>query len=124
MAAMAVASPVMPVFCPLTRVQPVFVADVARAVAAALVDPAAAGRTSTNSGGPSIYTLRELTELTLAVIGRPRPIIDLGGPAAAGGTIRIGGDVLAFLHGPLPMLLKPPITSDQIAILQHRQRRR
>ena len=25
--------------------------------------------------------------------------------------------MLAFLHGPLPMLLKPPITSDQIAIL-------
>ena len=114
MAAMAVASPVMPVFCPLTRVQPVFVADVARAVAAALVDPAAAGRTY-ELGGPSIYTLRELTEVTLAEIGRPRPIIDL--PAAAGGAIGIVGDVLAFLHGPLPMLLKPPITSDQIAIL-------
>ena len=114
MAAMALASPVMPVFCPQTRVQPVFVADVARAVAAALADPAAAGRTY-ELGGPSIYTLRELTEITLAEIGRPRPIIDL--PAAAGGAIGMAGDVLAFLHGPLPMLLKPPITTDQIAVL-------
>ena len=114
MAAMAVVSPVMPVFCPQTHVQPVFVADVARAVAAALADPASFGQTY-ELGGPSTYTLRELTELTLAEIGRPRPIIDL--PPGIGSLIGLSGDVLAFLHGPLPMLLKPPITSDQIAIL-------
>ncbi len=114
MAAMAVASPVMPVFCPGTRAQPVFVADVARAAAAALSDPAAAGKTY-ELGGPSIYTLRELAEITLAEIDRPRPIVAL--PPAAAALIGIGGDVLAFLHGPLPMLLKPPITSDQIAML-------
>jgi len=114
MAAMAVASPVMPVFRPQTRAQPVFVADVARAAAAALASPASAGRTY-ELGGPSIYTLRELTEITLAEIGRPRPIIAL--PPAAASAIGLAGDVLAFLHGPLPMLLKPPITSDQIALL-------
>jgi NADH dehydrogenase len=115
LAAMAVASPVMPVFSPQTRLQPVFVADVARAVAAALGDRANDGKTF-ELGGPSIYTTRELIELTLAVIGRPRPILPLGGPIA--GLIGAGGDLLAFLHGPLPMLLKPPITSDQIALLQ------
>jgi NADH dehydrogenase len=30
----------------------------------------------------------------------------------------MGGDVLAFLRGPLPMLPPPPITTDQLALLQ------
>jgi len=113
-AAMATMSPVMPVFAPATRVQPVFVADVARAVAAALADPAAAGRTF-ELGGPSVYTMRELTEITLAVIGRPRPLLAVPPPLA--GLIGAAGDAIAFLRGPLPMLLKPPMTTDQLALL-------
>jgi NADH dehydrogenase len=114
MAAMAAISPLMPVFCASTRVQPVYVADVARAVAAALADPAAAGRTF-ELGGPSVYTMRELTEITLAVIGRPRPLLEV--PSALAGLIGAGGDLNAFLRGPLPMLLKPPMTTDQLALL-------
>ncbi|HEX3919331.1 MAG TPA: complex I NDUFA9 subunit family protein [Caulobacteraceae bacterium] len=114
MAAMAVPSPVMPVFHAATRMQPVFVADVARAVAAALHDPAAEGRTF-ELGGPSVYTLRELTELTLAVIGRPRTLIDVPTPIA--GLIGGAGDLIAFLRSSLPMLLKPPMTTDQLALL-------
>ncbi|HVN01671.1 MAG TPA: complex I NDUFA9 subunit family protein [Caulobacteraceae bacterium] len=115
LAAMAVASPVMPVFSQATRLQPVFVADVARAVAAALHDPATDGRTY-ELGGPGVYTMRELVEITLAEIARPRPILPL--PDGLAALIGLGGDVLAFLHGPLPMLLKPPITTDQIAMLK------
>ncbi len=114
-AQMAVMAPVMPVLGAATRVQPVLVADVARAVAAALADPDAAARTF-ELGGPSIYTLRQITELTLAEIGRPRPLAPL--PSGVAGLIGMGGDVLAFLRGPLPMLPPPPITTDQLALLQ------
>ena len=114
-AQMAVMAPVMPVLAAATRVQPVFVADVARAVSAALADPAAAGRTF-ELGGPSIYTMQAVTELTLAEIGRPRPLLSL--PSGAAGMLAMGGDVLAFLRGPLPMLPPPPITTDQLALLK------
>src|ERR1700719_824090 len=69
-AGMAVMSP----FVPLigggdTRVQPVYVGDVADAVIRALDDPAAAGRTY-ELGGPKIYTFRALMELMLAEVKR------------------------------------------------------
>ena len=114
-AQLAVMSPVMPVLGAATRVQPVLVADVARAVAAALADPAAAGR-AFELGGPSIYTVQQITELTLAEIGRPRPLVPL--PWGPAGLLGLGGDVLAFLRGPLPMLPPPPITTDQLALLK------
>ncbi|HEY2706947.1 MAG TPA: complex I NDUFA9 subunit family protein [Caulobacteraceae bacterium] len=115
LAAMAVMSPVMPVICAASRVQPVFVADVARAAAAVLQDPATEGQIF-ELGGPSIYTLREIAELTLAQIGRPRTLVDL--PDGFAGLIGIGGDVLGFLRGPLPMLPPPPVTSDQVALMK------
>jgi NADH dehydrogenase len=114
-AQMAVMSPVMPVLAGATRVQPVFVADVARAVAASLADPASAGRTF-GLGGPSVYTMREITEITLAEIGRPRALLPL--PDGAAGLLGSAGDVLALLRGPLPMLPVPPITTDQLALLK------
>jgi NADH dehydrogenase len=115
LASMAMISPVMPVFGAHVRVQPVFVADVARAAAAALADPAAAGKTF-ELGGPSIYTLRELTDITLAVIDRRRAVIPLSWGAA--GLLGFAGDAVAFLRGPLPLLPVPPITSDQLALLR------
>jgi hypothetical protein len=59
--------------------------------------------------------MRELTELTLAVIGRPRPVLEV--PSALAGLIGLAGDAIAFLRSPLPMLLKPPMTTDQLALL-------
>lgn len=114
-AQMAVIAPVMPLLGAATRVQPVFVADAARAVSAALADPAAAGRTF-ELGGPSIYSMRQITELTLAEIDRPRPLIAL--PSGASSLLGFGGDALGFLRGPLPMLPPPPITSDQLTLLK------
>jgi NADH dehydrogenase len=114
MARMAVMTPfVMPVFHAATRFQPVFVADVARGIAAAL-DPAAAGRTF-ELGGPSVYTMRELTEITLAEIGRPHRLIEL--PDALAAPIGYAGDLLAVLRAPLPILMPPPMTTDQLALL-------
>ena len=114
-ARMATMMPVIaPVFHGKTRFQPVFVADVARAVAAALADPAAAGRTY-ELGGPSVYTMRELTELTLAEIGRPRTLLEIPGPLAF--LIGLGGDWIALWHAILPLVMPPPITSDQLALL-------
>ena len=115
LAQMAVLTPVMPVLGAATRVQPVLVANVARAASTALADPAAAGRTF-ELGGPSVYSMREITEITLAEIGRSRPLLAL--PPGPASLLGIGGDLLAFLRGPLPMLPAPPITSDQLALLQ------
>jgi uncharacterized protein YbjT (DUF2867 family) len=116
LAQVAVMSPAMPLFGGgETRLQPVFVADVARAAAAVLADPASAGKTY-ELGGPSVHTYRALVEMTLAEIGRPRPLLPL--PWGLCEALAAGGDLLAFLHGPLPMLLKPPLTTDQLNLLR------
>jgi NADH dehydrogenase len=116
LAAMAVSSPVMPLLGGgTTRIQPVFVGDVGRAAAAALGDPAAAGRTF-ELGGPSIYTMKALTELVLKEIGRPRLLLPLSWGLA--GLIGAVGDVGAALKASMPMLAAPPVTSDQVALLR------
>lgn len=59
-----------------TRMQPVYVGDVAQAVVAALESPEAAGRTY-ELGGPAIYTIRGLMELALGVIERRRCLVPM-----------------------------------------------
>jgi uncharacterized protein YbjT (DUF2867 family) len=109
LASLAVRLPlVMPVLGAEARIQPVFVADVARGIAAALADPATAGQTY-ELAGPTVYTMRELTEMTLREIGRSRTLIEL--PAALVAPLALGGDLLATLG------LAPPLTSDQAALL-------
>src|SRR6202034_4560235 len=58
------------------RLQPVYVGDVARAVAAALSGLAKPG-TTYELGGPRLMTLREVSELTLSTIDRRRLLIGL-----------------------------------------------
>ena len=98
-----------------TRFQPVFVADVARAVARSLEDPAAAGATF-ELGGPTIYSFRQLMEILLAEIGRNRLLVPV--PWELASLIGTVGDAQAFLHGPLPMLPPPQLTSDQVKLLR------
>jgi uncharacterized protein YbjT (DUF2867 family) len=88
-----------------TRVQPVYVGDVADAVVRALDDPAAAGRTY-ELGGPKIYTFRALMELMLAEIKRKRWFVDLPYGLAA---------LQARLMAILP---SPPLTVDQVEMLK------
>ena len=93
-----------------TRFQPVYVGDVAKAVARALKDPAAAGRTY-ELGGPTIYTFREILELVMRETGRHRPLAPL--PFFAANLIGRAFDLVT------PVLpFDPPLTSGQVALLR------
>ncbi len=115
-AGLATLSPALPLIGGgATRMQPVFVGDVAQAVARALIDPAAASR-SFELGGPSVRSFRELMQLMLAEIGRPRLLLAV--PWTAAEAIGFGGDLLAALRATFPMLPEPQLTSDQVRMLR------
>jgi len=110
-AVMATMSPVLPL--PgggATRFQPVYVGDVAAAIAACLADPATAGCTY-ELGGPGVFSFRELMELVLREIGRERILLPLPWPVA--GLVGALGDIQADLL-PIP----PALTSDQVEMLR------
>ncbi len=96
--------PVMPVVAGATRFQPVYVGDVAAAVAAAIADPAARGKTF-ELGGPRVMTMREVLRFILDTTGRRRPMVDM--PM---GLMRVQA-------GLLQRLPKPPLTQDQLLLL-------
>jgi NADH dehydrogenase len=104
-----------------TRFQPVYVGDVAEAVARALEDPAAAGGTY-ELGGPRIYTFRALMELLLAETRRRALLVTLPwGVASLQAALleipeKIVSGVLPFL---LPLLPAPLLTRDQVRLLKH-----
>ena len=111
-AAMANISPALPLIGGgATRFQPVYAGDVGAAVAAALADPLASGRTY-ELGGPGVYTFRQLLQLMLRETHHRRALIPVPFPLARimGGA----GDLQAKL---LPFLA-PQITTDQVALLQ------
>jgi uncharacterized protein YbjT (DUF2867 family) len=87
-----------------TLFQPVFVGDVARAVAKAVSGEARAN-TVYELGGPEVKTLRELMEFVLATIGQQRPLLPI--PFAI---VRFQASVLQFL--PIP-----PFTPDEVELL-------
>jgi NADH dehydrogenase len=80
-AGLARISPVMPVIAGESRFQPVYVADVADAVMAALDRPEAAGVTY-ELGGPRIMSFREILGWILAQVGRHRPLVTVPNSAA------------------------------------------
>jgi uncharacterized protein YbjT (DUF2867 family) len=96
--------PVVPVIGAATRFQPVFVGDVAKAVKAALMDPALAG-TTLDLGGPEVFTMRELNEWIGKTTGHNPVFFDVPGFAAKG---------LAAATGWMP---GAPITRDQVKML-------
>ncbi len=100
------AAPVMPVIGGDTRLQPVFVGDVAAAAANAFSDPASAGAVY-ELGGPSIYTMKALVELICRETGR-HPL-RLALPFGLASLIGVGGDILPALA---------PITTDQVTLLR------
>jgi NADH dehydrogenase len=109
-AQMAVMSPALPLIGGgRTRFQPVFVADVGAACAAAVWSPQAAGRTF-ELGGPEVFTFRQLMELMLAVVQRRRILAPVPWPLAE--LLGRVGDVAAMAG------VTPPITSDQVALLR------
>lgn len=88
-----------------TRFQPVFVGDVADAAVAALDRPESEGKTY-ELGGPEVLTFRQLIELLLEEIHRPRLLVPVPAPVAA-----VGAYFAEFLPD-------PPLTRDQVKMLQ------
>ncbi|MEW6766648.1 MAG: complex I NDUFA9 subunit family protein [Pseudomonadota bacterium] len=75
-AALARMSPVLPLIGGDTKMQPVYVGDVATAVADAVDGKAKAGGTY-ELGGPEVMTMREIIRDILAITGRKRLLVPL-----------------------------------------------
>jgi uncharacterized protein YbjT (DUF2867 family) len=88
-----------------TKFQPVFVGDVAEAIAKA-VDGQAKGGATYELGGPEVMSFRELMELTLEQIGRKRLLLPLPFGIAR---------MQAFFFEMMP---KPMLTRDQVTMLE------
>lgn len=88
-----------------TNLQPVFVDDVAEAIARLLADPGTAGRTY-ELGGPKVYTMRELVMIALRIMGRRRFLVPV--PFAV-------AEVQARLFELMP---NPPLTTGQVDLLK------
>jgi NADH dehydrogenase len=124
-AGLARLSPVLPVFgCPAprlvrknggfavdvygdggTKFQPVYVADVAKAIVAILGDAGTMGRTY-ELGGPRVYSFKQVMELVLAESGRRRLLLPIPFFAAT---------VEAWFLEKLP---RPLLTRDQVTLLK------
>lgn len=98
--------PALPVIRPKVKLQPVYVADVAKAVAAAALDPLGHGGKTYELGGPQVLTMRALIEWICATTGHDRVLVDVPDPVAG---------LLARLTGWAP---GAPITWDQWLMLQ------
>ncbi|HEX4049727.1 MAG TPA: complex I NDUFA9 subunit family protein [Steroidobacteraceae bacterium] len=88
-----------------THLQPVFVMDVAEAIARILANPETTGCTY-ELGGPTVYTLRELYTLTLRLLGSRRVLVPV--PFALAGLV-------ARVSEWLP---NPPLTTGQVDLLK------
>jgi NADH dehydrogenase len=105
-AAMARLSPALPLIGGgETKFQPVYVGDVAEAIARAVDGKVAGGRVY-ELGGPEVRTFRALMEEMLKVIGRRRFLVPLPWWLA-----RLQGRILGLLPNPL-------LTADQVELLK------
>lgn len=128
-ASLARATPVMPVFgCPLipkitlfgdsdlpfdldfygdggTKLQPVYVGEVADAILGVLADDGSAGKTF-ELGGPKVYSFKAMMEMVLRESGRPRILVPY--PFA----------MAKFAAWFLEFLPKPMLTRDQVTLLK------
>jgi NADH dehydrogenase len=104
-AGLARLAPLLPAVRPAMRMQPVYALDVARAVAAAALDPGSHGGRTYELGGPQVMTMHELMEFVCEATGRGRPIVDIPDPISK---------LIARTTGWLP---GAPITYDQWLML-------
>jgi NADH dehydrogenase len=108
-AAMAQLSPVLPLIGGgHSRFQPVYVGDVAQALALVAGAAEAEGRTY-ELGGPGVFSFRQLMELMLAEIGKRRFLAPIPWPIAS--LMGAAGDLAG-------LLITPPITADQVLLLK------
>lgn len=115
-AALARAMPALPLFGGgATRLQPVFVGDVALAATRAIDGVAKAGATY-ELGGPEVMTLREVVELVLRVVERRRLLVSL--PSGPSGVMARGTEIASALTlGLFPKALTT--TRDQVELLRN-----
>lgn len=95
----------LPVICGNSKMQPIFVGDLARAIEAVLGNSDAAGKVY-EIGGPTVYTMRELMELVNSVTEQNVPLIPVPIQLAY---------FQAFFLGMLP---NPMVTMDQLRLLE------
>ena len=99
-------SPLMPLFgSGDTRLQPVFVGDVADACVKALEDPSTQGNVY-ELGGPRVYAYRQLVRLVLERIAGRTVMVPVPFPL---------WDILAAVATLLP---NPPLTRDQVTLMK------
>ena len=104
-AALARISPALPLIGADSKLQPVFVGDVAE-VAARLIDKGVADGKTYELGGPEVKTMRQLMAYVVEVTYRKRLLINLPFPVAS---------LIGTCVGWLP---KAPITADQVEVLK------
>ena len=97
--------PFYPVIAPNTRFQPVYVRDLARAIAQAALDPTTHGGRTYEIGGPVVMTMRELSETIARASSQDPEFFDM--PDFAANAL----SYLGFLPG-------APLTRDQWLMLQ------
>jgi uncharacterized protein YbjT (DUF2867 family) len=98
--------PVVPIIKGDAKFQPVYVGDVAKAVAGAVVDPKTHGGKTYELGGPEVISMGSLNRWIAKATGRRRAFLDL--PDGVAGT-------MASATGWLP---GAPMTKDQWLMLQ------
>lgn len=98
--------PVVPLACADASLQPVWVGDVAQAIARCLIDPATVGQTY-ECAGPQVHTLKDLVTMAGGFSGHRRPVVPV--PVWAG---RAQAAVLSVLPG------KPLISRDNLDTLR------
>ncbi len=109
-AAMATMAPVLPLIGGgETRFQPVYVGDVAEAIARGVTRADAAGRTY-ELGGPSLYTFREVLELVRRETGRDRMLVSV--------PFIVAKPLGSLLQLSRFIGLTPPLTRDQVLMLE------
>jgi NADH dehydrogenase len=99
-------APILPVIRAATRFQPVYAADVGKAVTEAALDAGTYGGKAYELGGPQVFTMRELMEWINQTTGHNRPLVDIPNPIA-----KLIARGLGWLPG-------APITWDQWLMLQ------
>jgi len=106
-ATIASLSPALPLFGGgKTRFQPVYVGDVAKAIATCVRVPATAGHTY-ELGGPKIYSFRDILEYIMQCIGRQRMLVPI--PFSVASLMGLLGEILPT----------PPLTRDQVRLLKY-----
>ena len=109
-ASMATMSPALPLIGGgVTKFQPVWVGDVAEAIARSVVRTDAAGRTF-ELGGPEVWSFKQILEYILRETGRRRLLAPL--PFFAASAIGSLAEITAVLG------IAPVLTRDQVAMLK------